>query len=149
MHVGMYAGKFLPWCRDEVDPNLNAVLIYTQTRKTKRLFLSIFLHQMAHASANLYFQHWIKECFKKIKKPNKSNKQTNKKRNKTKQNKQVRKTKILHRTVSYKRTDHVPSYTSVGESIAVYWLFRTMLRYRLAHIVHMICTANSVQVSRS
>ena len=84
MHVGMYAGKFLPWCRDEVDPNLNAVLIYTQTRKTKRLFLSIFLHQMAHASANLYFQHWIKKCFKKIKKPQQI-KQTNKQ--KTKQNK--------------------------------------------------------------
>ena len=97
----------------------------------------------------LIFPALNKKCFKKIKKPNKSNKQTNKKRNKTKQNKQVRKTKILHRTVSYKRTNHVPSYTSAGESIAVYWLFRAMLRYRLAHIVHMICTVNSVLVSRS
>lgn len=40
------------------------------------------------------------------------------------------------------------SYALVGESIAVCWLFRAMLRYRLAHIVHMICTVNSVLVSR-
>ena len=69
----------------------------------------------------------------------------------TKKNKQTRKRerqKFYRELLAIKEQIRFLSYTLVGESIAVCWLFRAMLRYRLAHIVHMICTVNSVLVSR-
>ena len=93
---------------------------------------------MAHALANLHFQPWIKTKTRRQRQANK-NKQTRKRERQ----------KFYIELLAIKEQIRFLSYTLVGESIAVYLLFRTMLRYHLAHIVHMICTVNSVLVSRS
>ena len=68
--------------------------------------------------------------------------------NKNKKTKKRERQKFCIELLAIKEQIRFLSYTLVGESIAVCWLFRAMLKYRLAHIVHMICTVNSVLVSR-
>ena len=93
---------------------------------------------MARALANLHFQSWMKTKTKRKRQANKKNKQTRKRERQ----------KFYIELLAIKEQIRFLSYALVGESIAVCWLFRAMLRYRLAHIVHMICTVNSVLVSR-